>query len=237
MKHPDLNGLLTRLREYDTALLANTIDYIDATPPELLYMGSGIRCLTPDSGPIAAIAFTAELDSSTPGQKADTSLHWKQLEEMGKSDVPVIWVVRAMGSRPDHECILGDGMAKNLFSCGCIGVVTDGGVRDIAGIKTVPFAVYAKGVTIHHTALRFVSAGQPVDVGGLTIRQGDVLHANAEGVIRIPSTCLEKLPERARAMLSFEHEAHEMLRQRDLALADKKRLIGELLVRYGFSSA
>ena len=127
----NLRALLTRLREYDTALLANTIDYIDATPAELLYMGGGIRCLTPDSGPIAGIAFTAELDSSTPGQKADTSLYWKQLAEMEKSDVPVIWVVRAVGGRPDHECILGDGMAKTLFSCGCIGAALQRGIRHL----------------------------------------------------------------------------------------------------------
>ncbi len=232
---PNLRGLLSRLCEYDTALLANTIDYIDPTPPELLYMGGSVQCLTPEFGPIAGVAYTAELDSSTPGQQANNDLYWQQLDEISKSDVPVIWVVRAAGSRPDHECIMGDGMAKSLYACGGIAAITDGGVRDIAGMRTVPFAVYAKGTTIHHARLRFVSTGQPIEIAGLTISQGDVLHANSEGVIRIPPSCLEALPERALAMLSFEHEAHEMLRQRDIPLPEKKRLIGELLAAYGFA--
>lgn len=233
----NLRSLLARLCEYDTALLANTIGYIDPTPAELLYMGRSIRCLTPEIGPSAGVAFTAEMDSSTPGQNADTDSYWKQLEEIEKCEAPVIWVVKVVGSRPDHECVLGDGMAKTLHACGCIGVVTDGGVRDVAGLRSVPFAAYSNGVTIHHATLRFLSTGQPVEVGGLSVRQGDILHANAEGVIRIPQTCLEALPERARAMQSFEREAHELLRLTGTRPGDKRRQVGELLVRYGFAAS
>lgn len=230
----NLRSMLARLCEYDTALLANTINAIDPTPAELLFMGGSIRCLTPEIGPIAGVAYTAELDSSTPGQKAETDNYWKQLEEMEASEAPVIWVVKTVGSRPDHECVLGDGMAKSLFASGCIGAVTDGGVRDLAGLRTVPFAVYGRGVTIHHTALRFVKTGEPVEVGGLRVEQGDVLHANAEGVIRIPKACLETLPERARSMQSFEREAHEMMRLRDVPLREQKQAIADLLGKHGF---
>ena len=124
-----------------------------------------------------------ELDSSTPvGERgadeyAEKGLDvYDQLDAIAGAGLPVVWVVRAVGSRPDHECILGDGMAKEL-----------------------PFAVYARGTTNHHCPLRFRAFDRPVEVGRITIRPGDVISANSEGVIRIPAGCLEALPERATA--------------------------------------
>jgi regulator of RNase E activity RraA len=37
------------------------------------------------------------------------------------------------------------------------------------------------------------SINQPVEIGGITVKPGDVIHANQEGVIKIPSGCLETI--------------------------------------------
>jgi 4-hydroxy-4-methyl-2-oxoglutarate aldolase len=145
-----------------------------------------------------------------------------------------VWVVKTVGARPDHECTLGDGMAKTLFAVGCRGVVTDGGVRDVAGLLTVPFAAYAKGLTIHHGPLRFRNAGCPVEIGGITVQSGDVIHADEGGVIRIPAECLERLPAEAVRMQAFEREAHLMLRRTDLPPREKHRRVKALLQQYNF---
>src|SRR6266699_6418410 len=100
---------LNELREFDTALLANTIGYIDPTPPQEYYMGGSIGCLTPSLGPSVGIAVTCELESSTPNINADWDLYWKQVDEISEIRLPVVWVVKTVGSRPDHECVLGDG--------------------------------------------------------------------------------------------------------------------------------
>ena len=237
-----LLATLEELRDFDTALLANTIGYIDPTPPDQFYMGGSIRSLTPTIEPTVGVAFTCELDSSTPDSvagKADTGVQgydfYDQLEEMSASGLPVVWLVKAVGARPDHECMMGDGMGKSLFASGCIGTVTDGNVRDIKGLLTTPFAVYARGVTIHHCRLRFRSFNQPVEVGGLTIAPGDVLHANSEGVIRIPPTCLDSLAARAIQMRAFESDAHRALRRTDLSPTRKRAYVLELLAQYGFA--
>ena len=229
-----LTSLLHELREFDTALIANTIGYVDSTPPHETYMGGSIQSVTPSLGPTVGIAVTCELDSSTPHNQAAPEPYLRQLDQICEITEPVVWVVKTVGSRPDHECVLGDGMAKTLAAAGCIGAVTDGGVRDVAGLLSIPFAAYCRGKTIHHCALNFGPTNQPVEVGGITIRTGDVLHANAEGVIRIPPACLHQLPAMAIRMRSFEQDAHRFLRQADLSPRAKRQRVSELLEEYGF---
>ena len=234
MKTPELRHLLEQLADFDTALLANTIGYVDPTPPDQYYMGGSIQSVTPTLGPTVGVAVTCEMDSSTPRGKPDLAGYWQQLQQMQDAGVPTIWVVKCVGSRPDHECVIGDGMAKTLRSVGCVGLVTDGGVRDLPGLHNTSFAAYARGVTIHHTALRVRRLNRPVKVGGITVATGDILHANAEGVIKIPRACLPVLAARAVQMRAFEHEAHIMWRRTDLSLYTKRAGVGALVEKYGF---
>lgn len=229
-----LPTLFRQLLEFDAALLANTIEYIDPTPAQELYMGGGIQCQTTGFGPMVGTAVTCEMDSSSPGGSHQIDLYYDQLEQIQKIEEPVVWVVKAVGSRPEHECIMGDGMAKMLHSVGCTGVVTDGGLRDVAGFSLVPFHAFAKSRVIHHTAIRFLNINRPVEIGGITIRTGDVIHGSSEGVIRIPKACLAQLPERAAKMRAFEHEAHFIMRQPDIPVREKPVKVRALLVQYGF---
>ena len=234
-KHIDCSTLES-LRDFDTALLANTIGHIDPTPPEEYYMGGSIRSLTPALGPTIGVAVTCELDSSTPGNQSDDEVFWQQLEKMDKLDLPTVWVVKTVGSRPDHECVIGDGMAKTLHGTGCVGLVTDGGVWDVSGIMTVPLAVYCRGITIHHVPLRFRAPYQPVEIGGIRIHTGDVIHANNEGVIKIPAPCVGKLVGAALLMRAFEQEVHIMWRRTDLSPAEKRCHAKEVLGKYDFAN-
>jgi len=234
MNDQKLREEIEKLREFDTALLANTLGYIDPTPAHEFYMGGSIRSMTPRLGPTVGVAVTCCIDSSSPGQEAAFDDYWEQLDQIRLMQVPVIWVVKCIGSRPDHECVIGDGMGKMLASVGCVGVVTDGGVRDIDGLLTLPMATYAKGVTIHHTALRFSRINQPVEVGGITVNTGDVLHANAEGVIKLPKEKLDTLSPKAVQMRAFEYEAHQILRAPDVTPAMKKQQVQKVLLKYGF---
>lgn len=232
-----LRAILEELCDFDTALLANTIGYIDPTPAHEYYMAGSIQSVTPSLSPTVGVAVTCELDSSTPGGEANIDGYWQLLEQMAQMEEPAVWVVKTVGSRPDHECVIGDGMAKTLYAAGCVGLVTDGGVRDVDGLLNTTFAAYCRGKTIHHCALRFRAMNQPVEVGGITIRPGDIIHANAEGVIKIPNNCLPTLTAKAIQMCAFEHEMHVMWRRTNLTLTEKRHLVPKLLAKHGFSIA
>lgn len=226
-----LNTLIEQLADFDTALLANTIGYVDPTPVHEWYMGGTIGSLTPTVGPTVGVAMTCEIDSSTPGNRAEPEVYYELLKAIQQSPSPVVLVIRAVGSRPDHECVLGDGMAKMLLSVGCVGVVTDGGVRDIEGILTIPFGVYAPRRTIHHCAVRYTRYNHPVEVGGITVTPGELIHANVGGVIKIPTGSLERLPALATEMRAFEHAAHCIFRQTALTIDQKRRAVDALVAQ------
>ena len=229
-------GQLEALRDFDTALLANTLGYVDPTPAHEIYMGGEIRSATPALGPTCGVALTCQLDSSTPGNPGDIEPFWQQLAQMQVSALPVVWVVQTTGSRPGFECVIGDGMAKLLTAAGCTGLVTNGGVRDLPGLLGAQFAAYCTGVCVHHGPLRFHAPGAPVVVGGLKVSTGELIHANAEGVIRIPARAVPRLIEKAPAMRAFEHEVHVVWRRTDVPLAQKRAHAGEVLKKYGFTT-
>jgi len=225
---------LESLREFDTALLANTRGYLDPTPPSEWYMSGAINSLTPEIGPIAGIAVTAKMDSSTPGGEPEMDNYYDQLDRMRKMDLPLIWVIETVGSRPDHECVLGDGMAKMLHGAGCLGAVCESYCRDIAGCKAVPFAVYGLGTIAHHEVMRFPEVDVPVAVGGITINPGDIVHADSEGVIRIPEQIAEPLIDKAPDMCDFEQAVHAIWRRTDVDSTTCREELAKGLERYGF---
>ena len=228
-----LHTTLLELADFDTALIANTVGFIDQTPVHEWYMGGSIQSMTPTVGPTVGVAMTLEIDSSTPNNRAEPENYYEILKRIQANPEPVVLVIKAVGSRPDHECVLGDGMAKMLHSVGCVGVVTDGGVRDIEGILTVPFGLYAKQRTIHHTNVRYTAHSRPVEVGGITITPGDVIHANIGGVMKIPPACLPNLAEASIRMRAFEHEAHLVFRRTDLSIDEKRQAVDALVATLG----
>ena len=232
--NPITRGVLEALREFDTPLLANTLDYIGDTPAHEFYMSGDICGITPGLGPTVGMAVTCAMDTSTPGGEADMDLYWQQVQEIKEMHLPAVWVVQTVGSRLDHECVLGDGTAKILHSAGCVGSVSNGRARDLVGLRTVPFAVYCRGTVAHHCVLRMKSINEPVSVGGITVRPGEVIHASDEGVIKIPPALLEALIETAPRHRAVEHEVHSLWRRTDLSVAEKRKRAGEIYQQNGF---
>jgi 4-hydroxy-4-methyl-2-oxoglutarate aldolase len=83
------------------------------------------------------------------------------------------------------------GMARNR---GIAGLVTDGVVRDLAGILGVGLPVYCVGLSPNSAARSGPgSVGLPVVIGGVTVASGDLIVADNDGVVAIPGGEIEKM--------------------------------------------
>ncbi len=95
---------------------------------------------------------------------------------------------------------------------GCAGVVTDGGIRDVAEIVETGFPVYAKAVCPPNSmqAHRFIELDVPVTCGGVAVYPGDFLVGDADGVILVPAAIAEAVSEEA---LAYEEQEAFILRK------------------------
>jgi 4-hydroxy-4-methyl-2-oxoglutarate aldolase len=94
------------------------------------------------------------------------------------------------------------GMARNLGACA---FVTDGCVRDVAGIRALGLACFAAGVTPNSPARSGPgSVGLAVTLGGVTIEPGDVVLGDADGVVVVPFPRIDEVIGRLEAVRRAE---------------------------------
>ena len=83
--------------------------------------------------------------------------------------------------------VSGDLMIGMALNRGIGGLVTDGLVRDIAGVLAVGLPVYCAGVSPNSPARNGPgTVGEPIDLGGLRIESGDILIGDRDGVVVVP---------------------------------------------------
>ena len=88
---------------------------------------------------------------------------------------------------------------------GVAGLVIDGGVRDIAALERRRFPVFARGVGMRGCVkLHAPSVGEPIVVGGVPVARGDLIVADADGVLAIPQAQVERTLHAARARTDKE---------------------------------
>ncbi|MGY1448232.1 RraA family protein [Pseudomonas chlororaphis] len=89
-------------------------------------------------------------------------------------------------------------------AAGVVGLVIDGGVRDIAALKKRRFPVFARGISVRGTLKASApSVGRPFNFNGAWVAPGDLLVADDDGVIVIPQA------DAARTLAAGEARAHK----------------------------
>jgi 4-hydroxy-4-methyl-2-oxoglutarate aldolase len=89
------------------------------------------------------------------------------------------------------SAIMGDNVAWMARNAGVVALVTDGAVRDAAGIRDIGLPLFARAVTPNSCARNGPGrVGLPVVCGGVPVCAGDVVLGDADGVVIIPRAML-----------------------------------------------
>src|SRR5687768_10181149 len=139
---------LERLRRIDSPTIANAIERFEVRSHTSGFTGTDIRCLSPELGVMVGYAVTATCDSQTEEARFDPRVWLDVLRAVEVSPKPAVLVFQDIGPQPSHSCHFGDGMATVTHRLGAIGLVTNGGVRDLAGCRALGFHYHAAGTVV-----------------------------------------------------------------------------------------
>jgi len=181
--HPDR---LEELRLYSSPTVANAIETFNLQPRTAGFMSSEIRCIFPDLGTLVAYACTATIRAATAPPAGAAALRPAMWRELEKIPSPRVIVLQDLDDPPGVGAFWGEVQTNIHRALGCIGTVTNGSVRDLEEVRALGFHVFAGSVSVSHAYVHLVEIGIPVQVGGLTVRPGDLLHADRHGVLAVP---------------------------------------------------
>lgn len=166
--------------------------------------------LTVDSGPADVLSILAALDTVQPG------------------DIVI-------NATDGHQgcASAGDRVAAFLKNSGAVGLVTDGPVRDYAGLVDVGLPIWCTGLNPNtpfaHGPGRI---GQPVQIAGSHVETGDMVVADFDGVVVVPFARLDEVIERLAMVIELEQKLDAELRD-GLKIPDNiKTLLASDQVKY-----
>jgi 4-hydroxy-4-methyl-2-oxoglutarate aldolase len=130
----------------------------------------------------------------------------KAMRELPSSVDPGTVLVVA-GAAESRTAILGDLIARDLLLSGVVAMVTDGLIRDSREVADVGLWVWARGVTpIASSKDGPGSVGGSVTIAGTLVHDGDVVVADADGVVVWPGGEVAQLVEAADARRRSDDE-------------------------------
>ena len=155
---------LEALRNITTPTIANAIEVFNIQPRNTGFMTPDIRCILPELGTMVGYAVTCTIRAELPpaaGREVSRPDWWDYIVDDSRTTSG-----RRAGSRSAaHRIHVGEVNGSIHKALGCIGTVTDGGVRDLDEVRAMGFYYFASCILVSHAYIHLVDFGSPVKVG------------------------------------------------------------------------
>jgi 4-hydroxy-4-methyl-2-oxoglutarate aldolase len=187
---------LAALQELDTCTVCNAIETFQVRLRNAGFANSSIRCFFPDLDPMVGYAATARLRSGDPpisGKYYHDRTEW--WGDILRIPAPRIVVFEDIDRKPGTGAFLGDVHAAIIRSLGCVGYVTNGAVRELPEVHKLGMHLFAGELAVSHAYAHIFDLGATVNVGGMPVRPGDLLHGDRHGVLNVPKEIAAQIPE------------------------------------------
>jgi regulator of RNase E activity RraA len=195
------------LRHTDTCTVSNAIETFNVRMRNEGYVCREVHCMTPKLPPVAGYAVTARMRAAAPPISRLCYYHradwWQYVASIAG---PKILVIEDVDDPPGAGALVGELHAEIGRALGCVGYLTNGTVRDLAAVEAIGFQCFARGACVSHSYAHVTEFGGLVEIGGLRISPGDLLHGDCSGIHSVPLSILGELPRAVAEIRKHEAE-------------------------------
>src|ERR1700741_1617277 len=184
------------LQSIDTPTVCNLVEI---AAPERRGSGYTVRhlhCPFPELPPMVGFAKTATIqakDAVALGQHGYMQKRMDYLDYVAAAPRPSIVVLEDLdGEHVGYGAFWGEVQSNVHKALGCLGVVTNGSIRDIPAIAP-DFQMLAGSIVPSHAYVHVVDFGIDVTVHGMAVKSGDLVHADRPGAVVVPTDKIEAM--------------------------------------------
>jgi regulator of RNase E activity RraA len=210
-------SLVDAFRHVEAASVSDALEQITS---KKMYMTHHMRPIFPTK--FAGLAVTVLLKKE-PNHDPNALAGMLAAIDSGAPNSVYVMVVEDGADIAGMGGLMGTAMSSRNFS----GAVIDGGVRDVAYLQKIGFPVYALGIvpstSVSH--YRFAGSNIPVVCDGVPVRAGDIIVADADGVVVVPRASAAQVLKVAQEMDFKEHSMY--------ATIEKFKSIQEAVKKFG----
>lgn len=215
---PSEGALLEGFRHVEVASVSDAVEQITG---KRMYMTHRMRPIFPAKFAGYALTVLLKKDEGNHDPKALSGM--VAAIDQGKPGSVYVMVVEDGQNIAGMGGLMGTAMAARDFS----GAVIDGGVRDLPQLHKIAFPVFATGV-VPSTSVghyRFAGANVPVICDGVSVQPGDIVTADADGVVVVPRANAQAVLTLAEQMDFKEHSMYSYI--------EKYKSLGEAIRKFG----
>ena len=204
--------LVDYLKTIDSPTLSNAIEVLKVQPRHAGFTPLQIRCLFPELGRLCGYAVTAQVESVTQLHATEERTFLELFQAVEDSPKPAVVAFQEIGGHSDYAAHCGEIMATAFTRLGAVGLVTDCGVRDVPEVRALRFHYFARGTVVSHSNFKIVRVGVPVQILGLEIQPGDLLHGDENGLMKVPQAALGGLQQAVERVRTRERRLMDFMR-------------------------
>lgn len=199
--------LLTLLRSVDTPTVCNAIEVAQGKRGFNGFTRGTMLCSDPEGGAVVGYAVTAKISALAPPEEPADVIRARRMDyykAMAEGPKPSVAVVEDVDFPDCIGAYWGEVNTTVHKGFGMSGALTNGVMRDLGDLAP-DFPVIAGSIGPSHGFVHVTELDTPVEVFGLTVRPGDLVHADRHGAVVIPADIVDQLAAAIDKMQSTEH--------------------------------